>query len=133
MNWADVLSAQTGYSPDVFEDVLYIQDGTIIHVLLNIIDRATALKTYPKQEMSHWPRATATHRFKCMCGRLVAVEKGVVDVSGLQLLGGGPCRYCLYKLPEFMCDKAVLEMVGGEETGWIHADSLRIGRARWRP
>jgi hypothetical protein len=132
MDWANVLAEETGFSPDIFHDILYIMDGKIIHVLLNVIDRPSALRSMPKQDMTNWPRGQATHRIKCMCGRLIPVEKGILKVDGLDHTGGGLCRYCVYKLPAFMCDKAILELVGLDENGWIHADTLRIGRIRWR-
>jgi len=130
MNWSAVLAKQTGFSPDVFEDILYVVDGQIIHVLWNIVDRNSALKSLPKQNMTTWPRGQSTHRFKCMCGRLVPIEKGLIRVTDPALHSGGPCRHCLYKLPAFMCDKALLELVGMDEDSWINVDSLKLGRLR---
>jgi len=132
-HWHHVLAAQTGYSFDIFLDLLYVPSGKIIHVLYNLIDRQSALKSYPQQDMVQWPRAVATHRFQCMCKRLLPVECGVASITDLESLAGHPCRHCLDKLPEFMTEKAIAELVGVEDVEWMHADSLRIGRVRWRP
>ena len=131
MNWAKTLADSTGYSPDIFTDVLYIQEGKVIHILYQIIDRITALKIYPQQEMIHWPRGSMTNKFQCMCGRLVEVGKGISNIEMLANIGG-PCRFCLQKIPFYMCEKAILELVGQDQDEWIHADTLRIGRIKWR-
>ena len=131
--WVTELTVKTGFSPDVFEDILYVMEGKVLHILYRTIDRQSALKKFPKQLLIRWPAGDSTHRFECMCNRIVPVDKGIYTirtvVSGYDIC---PCTKCLKNLPGHMCDKAVAEMVGAEVNDWVHADSLRFGRIKWR-
>lgn len=131
MKWITQISRQTGFSEDVFEVLLYVQEGTVVHVLTRILAESTARHLVPKQS---WPSGDHKHCYQCMCGRLVGINGMCVRMENLEHTSGIPCRFCLQRVPNYMCDKGMSDMIGNYPLEhWINVDSIRVGNFPPKP